>query len=372
MPSSSGTADRVVLGAVVASTFCMIVGWNWDISWHRSIGRDQVFTWPHVSIYLALAIAFAYNAWLVLRGTFGVARDEPGIRVLGFHGPAGAFVTLWAVLMQATAIVFDDWWHNTFGLDNAVFSPPHFMLAGAIAVFYFGQFMLAASLRNRGLGGGERATRWLLLVVWSFFLGHLLIGMDPQYGPLAILSQSFLISCALILPFSLLLIDAVMDSRWAATVSAALYMVAIVVLMQVIQLFPAKPLFGPVFHRITHFLPPSFPLVLVVPALATSLTAWALRGRARALVYGASGLAFVVAFLATNAAMGALLVSPLGANRFFMGDNPGTAFAPRYLPIFMLGFNAASVVWVAAAVVIASVSCSLGAATGRWLRTVVR
>ena len=371
MPSSSRSVERWLLAAVVASTFCMIFGWNWDISWHRSIGRDQVWTWPHVAIYVALAIAFACNAWLVLRGTFGVGKAEPGIRVLGFHGPAGAFVTLWAVLLQFTAILFDNWWHGVFGLDNSVFSPPHYMLAGAIAVFYFGQFMLATSLRNRGLGGTERATRWVLLVVWSFFLGHLLI-LDPQNGPLAILSRTFLITGAVVVPFALLLIDALLDSRWAAVISSALYMLAIIALMQLFQLFPAQPLFGPVFHRVTHLLPPAFPLLLVVPAFATSFALRAFRSLPRPLAYGATGATFVVAFLGTNTAMGALLTSPIGANRFFAGNFPGTAFLPGYLRFSLLGFDAGSAVRVAIATIIASSSCFTGAATGRWLRTVVR
>src|SRR5262249_48363531 len=113
------------LVAAVVSTSCMIFGWNWDISWHPSIGRDTVWTLPHFAVYIALALAFAYNVWIVLRGTFGAGRDEPGIRVFAFRAPAGAFVTLWAVLLQFTAILFDIWWHGVYGLDNAVFSPPH-------------------------------------------------------------------------------------------------------------------------------------------------------------------------------------------------------------------------------------------------------
>ena len=42
----------VYLYVTVLSSFCIIVGLIWDISWHMSIGRDGLFSAPHLAIYL--------------------------------------------------------------------------------------------------------------------------------------------------------------------------------------------------------------------------------------------------------------------------------------------------------------------------------
>jgi hypothetical protein len=356
-----------VRGAVL-STICMIVGWNWDISWHRSIGRDTVWTPPHVAIYVALLIAFVYSAALVLRQS---RAGQGGISVFGLRGPSGAFLTLWAVLLQFTAIVFDNWWHSVYGIDAAVSSPPHLLLGFGVQVFYFGQILLLATLRNRGEGGAERATRWGLLLVWSFFLGQTNIGLDPQFGPRQLISETSLLSSAATLPFVFVAIDEGLDSRRASSICAALSIGLGIAVMQVFQLFPATPRFGPVFHRIPNFLPPLFPPLLVVPAAALALTLRALRDRGRP-GFAAAGAAFVACLLLANGALAALLQSDLGRNRFFGGGYPGSAFEADFRAVTTLSASPRGALLVVFGIVAASVSARVGAWLGRWLRTAVR
>src|SRR5258708_3764094 len=47
-----------------------MVGVHWDISWHRSIGRDTFWTAPHVAIQLCGVIAGITCGYLILRTTF--------------------------------------------------------------------------------------------------------------------------------------------------------------------------------------------------------------------------------------------------------------------------------------------------------------
>ena len=37
---------------------------------------------------------------------------------------------------------FDDWWHNAYGLDVKIISPPHMVLAGGFFGIEFGTVML--------------------------------------------------------------------------------------------------------------------------------------------------------------------------------------------------------------------------------------
>ena len=63
--------------AVAFASTSVIVGVIWDISWHRSIGRDSFWTPAHMAIYLGGVVAGLSCGWLVLHTTFaGSARER--------------------------------------------------------------------------------------------------------------------------------------------------------------------------------------------------------------------------------------------------------------------------------------------------------
>src|SRR3954469_1394728 len=47
-----------------------IVGVHWDISWHRSIGRDTFWTPAHIAIYLCGVLAGVAYGYLILWTSF--------------------------------------------------------------------------------------------------------------------------------------------------------------------------------------------------------------------------------------------------------------------------------------------------------------
>src|SRR6266851_6603523 len=47
------------------------VGGAWDVSWHRSIGRDTFWTPAHMAIYACGVLAGFLCAWLIAECTFG-------------------------------------------------------------------------------------------------------------------------------------------------------------------------------------------------------------------------------------------------------------------------------------------------------------
>src|SRR3954471_13259349 len=79
--------------AAIAVTSAYIGGY-WDISWHRSIGRDTFWSPPHMAIYACGVLAGIASAYLILTATF--ARDTPlrgvSVRIWGLAGPLGAFI----------------------------------------------------------------------------------------------------------------------------------------------------------------------------------------------------------------------------------------------------------------------------------------
>src|SRR5438876_7136732 len=52
------------VAAVMIAATSAVVGVMWDISWHRSIGRDTFWTPAHLAIYLGGVLAGAACGWL--------------------------------------------------------------------------------------------------------------------------------------------------------------------------------------------------------------------------------------------------------------------------------------------------------------------
>src|SRR5262250_1602878 len=113
-------------GVTVAST-CVIVGLLWDISWHRTIGRDAFLTPAHLAIYMGAVIAGFSCGALALKTTFAGSPEEraTSVKFWGFRAPLGAWVCIWGSFAMLTSAPFDDWWHNSYGLDVKILSPPH-------------------------------------------------------------------------------------------------------------------------------------------------------------------------------------------------------------------------------------------------------
>src|SRR5947208_17063734 len=73
------------------------IGILWDISWHRTIGRDSFWTPAHMAIYLGGLMGGLTCGWLVIQTTFfGSPEQKAGtVKLWGFRGPFGAWVTIW-------------------------------------------------------------------------------------------------------------------------------------------------------------------------------------------------------------------------------------------------------------------------------------
>jgi hypothetical protein len=64
--------------------------------------------------------------------------------------------------------------------------------------------------------------------------------------------------------------------RAGATIAAATYTLIYIGMILVLPLFPAQPKLAPVYHPVDHMVPPAFPLLLIVPAVAIDVIHWLL------------------------------------------------------------------------------------------------
>jgi hypothetical protein len=140
------------------------MGLLWDIMWHMSIGRDGLLAPPHVVIYVGALVSGLFSAYQILNMT--IRRNHPGraeaVPFWGvFYGPLGAMFSVWGALAMLTSAPFDDWWHNTYGLDVQILTPPHTILAIGIMTLQFGAMVGVLSLQNRY---GSRSCRHIQII----------------------------------------------------------------------------------------------------------------------------------------------------------------------------------------------------------------
>ena len=129
-----------------------MTGIHWDISWHRSIGRDTFWTPAHIDIYLCGVLAGISCGYLILSTTLRAAFRRcasASVTLWGFRGPLGAFIAAWGGIAMLTSAPFDDWWHNAYGLDVKIISPPHMVLAAGIIAVHLGALILILGHMNR-------------------------------------------------------------------------------------------------------------------------------------------------------------------------------------------------------------------------------
>jgi hypothetical protein len=142
-----------VWSSVLAVT-STIGGLYWDISWHIGIGRDTFWTPAHLAIQLGAVITGLSSAYLILNTTFAGSCEarKHSVKICGLRGPLGAFIVAWGGFCMLTSAPFDNWWHNSFGLDVMILSPPHVVLILGIFVMGFGGLVLTTSQMNLATG----------------------------------------------------------------------------------------------------------------------------------------------------------------------------------------------------------------------------
>jgi hypothetical protein len=378
--------------AVLFASTSVLVGVLWDISWHQSIGRDTLFSPPHLAIYLGGVVAGLACGWLVLKTTFAGSPAERAASVSFWHlfrGPLGAWVCIWGAIAMLTSAPFDDWWHSAYGLDVKILSPPHALLAAGIGAINIGALLMVLPLQNRAASDGERRLLARLFVL-ACGLVLLMVGtMVSEYHYRIFMHGSrFYLVAAIAFPIVLASAARAGMSRWPATGTALVYSALTLAMMWILPLFPAEPKLAPIYIHVERMVPPSFPLLLVVPALLVDLLArrvppvaagirWPVRQAREWGLAAALGVAFVLALLAVQYPFATFLMSDWAQNPVFAGNNfpyqvPTETYYYRrqFLPL-----DATRGAWLqgmAIALVAGTISARIGLGWGAWMRKVAR
>ena len=374
------------LYAAVAGSTSIVVGLLWDISWHSTIGRDTFWTPAHMAIYLGGILAGAAAGYLALKTTFAGSAEEraAAVRFWGFRAPLGAWVMVWGAIAMLTSAPFDDWWHNAYGLDVKIVSPPHSLLAAGMFAIQIGTMLLVAAAQNRAAEGegdlAESPERRRLSHLCAYTAGVLLVMAatfvmeysDPnlQHGRLF-----YEISCGLY-PLALLAAHRATRLRWGATAAATAYTALKLAMLWILPLFPARPLLAPIYNPVEHMWPTTFPLLLILPAIALDLLCQRVPPGPRAdwLLAPLVAALFLAVFLAAQWLFADFLLTPQARNWLFAADQwyyqarPG----PWRYRFWNQEDDALTLGGLAVALVLGTVSARIGLARGAWMARVKR
>ena len=382
-PYDRVTADRTEatalswpIYAVLFASTSVVLGVIWDISWHRTIGRDTFWTPAHIGIYLGGVVSGLTCAWLALRTTFaGSTQDRAAsVRFWGFRAPFGAWVSIWGAIAMLTSAPFDDWWHNAYGLDVKIISPPHMVLAAGIGAIQAGAMLMALASQNRA--GGERRDLNRLFLLGAGLLVLLAATVATEYTQRWDMHQSlFYQVSAGVFVFFLVSASRAARTKWPATTVALVYSALTMLMLLVLPLFAGQPLLGPIYVQVDRFMPPDFPLLLVVPALVIDLLVrrvtpggWRDWGLAAALA-----LAFVVTFVAVQWPFADFLVSPWARNDFFGSHRMDYGVTPQIQARwYQLNSPDNLAIGLPVAITIGFVSARLALWWGNWMSRVQR
>jgi len=151
------------------------------------------------------------------------------------------------------------------------------------------------------------------------------------------------------------------------------------VMIWLLQLFPATPKLAPVFNPVTRMVPPPFPLLLVVPALAVDLLIQRPGGRGERtrrdwVLSVLAGVAFLAALFVTQWFFAEFLLAPAAGN-FVTGADQwdySSRLGPWRYQFWRIQTDLVTARQLVIAAILAAVSVRLGLWWGNWMARVRR
>ena len=375
----------------VIASMCVILGILWDIAWHISIGRDGLFSAPHVVTYVGAAAAGFFSGYQVLKTSFWGTPLEKGkmVNFWGiFYGSLGGLFCIWGGIASLSSAPFDDWWHSTYGLDVQILSPPHTILLLGLLSVQMGAMVSVLSFLNQkeaisSLSGQENANRtkrlqWMFMLTAAFFVTSIFTFLDETLNRWSMHNISYYQVASVAFPFILLATGRASGLKWSTTYICLIFMVFQWAVNATIRLFPAEPLLGPIHNPVTTYQTLGFPMLLFVPALVIDWLRAKFSTKNDWLLALILGLAFTTVVFAVQYPFGNfLLESPLTRN-WFWGTNSwsfqsDTDWEYRYK---FAPWNDKSIaqwtVGLGLALIFSIISSRIGLAWGNWMKQIQR
>jgi hypothetical protein len=287
-----------------------------------------------------------------------------------------------------TSAPFDNWWHNAYGLDVKIISPPHTLLILGIRGVSVGIIFLILAAMNRLSAAAERnplsledtATYQKLQAAFLYMGGLTVVGqmffIQENTWDVVLHTTAAYISLGIAVPIAFAAISRASGNRWACTIVAAIYSFFIMAEIFILPLVPATPKLGPVYYPVTHLVPAKFPVLIIIPAIALDLLWSRLRGWKPWQIALVSGVVFTAIIFAVEWPFANFLLSKAAENRFFGSMYFDYTSRPGGYERMREFFDPASGTRLAIGLLIASacavLSTWIGLFFGKWMRGIQR
>ncbi|MES2807724.1 MAG: hypothetical protein V4619_03820 [Bacteroidota bacterium] len=369
--------------AVVFASFAIVVGLIWDISWHTSIGRDGLFSPPHLATYIGAVTSGIFSGYYVLRITFAGSAEEKQRSIKFwriFYGSLGALFCIWGAFTMITSAPFDDWWHSTFGLDVQILSPPHTVLLLGMVTIQFGAMISVIALQNLEAiqhRYSAKAISWCFTLSSGFLLVMLFTIASEYLHRHDMHNTLFYKVAGGLFPLFMVSVSRASTGKWGATGMAAVYTIFMALMVWILPIFPAEPKLGPVVNHITNYQSFHFPLLLIFPAIAIDVINHRLQNLNSIVKALLLGVVFIMVLFSVQWPFGTFLTTEQARNWFFgttswyFGSDPDYPFRYSFHPE-NVAHGLALWVGLAYAILFAFLSSWLGLTWGRWMRSVKR
>jgi hypothetical protein len=220
----------------------------------------------------------------------------------------------------------------------------------------------------------------MFTIAAGLLLSILYTMLAEKLGPWSSHHSSAYITMGIAFPFYLLAVGRASSLRYPITITAAAYMLAMLIPSWILPLFPATPRLGPVLNPVTHYQAFLFPLLLVIPGFVLDkllhrfgqgkLNDW--------LLAALTGTVFILVITVVQWYFGGFLqTSPHAVNWFFLADStsysddPTSPYQHAFHP-YWLQSTAQFLKGISIAILCAIVSARIGLLWGNWMKRVQR
>lgn len=168
-------------------------------------------------------------------------------------------------MAMLTSAPFDDWWHNAYGLDVTIASPPHTVLGlGMLAIQLGACISISKYLNKPVLRIKQKAILRALLIIASASLLSMMTlwvsdFIDKRGQHNALFYEVTVVDVLLFLPA----FGRALRMQYAITIITLAYFFLTAITNWVLQLVPSKPMLAPVLNPLTHLVQLPFPLLLL-------------------------------------------------------------------------------------------------------------
>ena len=251
---------------------CGRIGLSIDLQWHIDVGRDQMFTPPHVMIlaglFPAMIVSLLFLIWTTRDYHRGI--EVPGLKI----GPIVAPVAIWMTLLGQVTIIlgglFDDYWHAQYGIDVNITTPPHLWTISGGVVAEIATLVLACQLISMSQREENSENKLLimiaLLAIWTLLIhSFFTVGnfLDPREAVVELAGLKLLPHLALA-GFVTIIIIEITNHLFGLEGTTKLSMISLTLQLLLLYSIPiiVEMLMGP-----EHVYRPGSPHQVLVPSL---------------------------------------------------------------------------------------------------------